>query len=1198
MIESDFIGNRHRKDYAGTIKRLRAELGLTQEALAARLGVSFATVNRWENGQTKPSQLSRSQLQQLWEIGTKDESSSEKKKDAAPAVLDFAARPEMIKVLAEGERLSFGHLMNPTFATEISNIDPLPHQRIAVYDHMLKQSQLRFLLADDAGAGKTIMSGLYIREMLSRRLLQRILIVTPAGLVPNWRRELLTLFNLPFHIVSGVDARHENPFIGETSHHVIISVDTMASSRVFARMKESGVIPYDLVIFDEAHKLSANRGDDLRVRKTDRYCLAEALAGVQPCSDRWHLSWNAYHLLLLTATPHMGKDYPYYALWRLLEPTILSTPEAFSEYPADKRQMHFIRRTKEEMVYLNGRPLYPTRTSDTLSYDLSKGEIGEQLLYDETTEYLRYVYNKAKLLNREAARLAMSVFQRRMASSTWALLRSLERRIEKLDALITDIQDGKLTTEQLITLQQRMHEDDDVLETKTADDESSEEGLEENEIVEGYLLQGVVAASLSDLIAEKGQVQQLRDLARKVFESGHESKFEKLREVLTDSKFSGEKFIIFTEHRDTLEFLVRRLGGMGYTGQIAHIHGGMGTRPDPKSGLSERDEQVEFFRKSIEDGGARFLICTDAAGEGINLQFCWIMINYDVPWNPARLEQRMGRIHRYKQKHDPVVILNLVASTTREGKVLKVLLEKLEKIRKELKSDKVFDCIGRIFQQVSIKQYMELAITENAENVARELDGRLTKEQIQAVAAREKSLYGTGGDVAQELPRLRANMEKEVYFRLLPGYVCQYLQQAAPLVDIDIEGDMEGVFSFRPKQLHSLDPLHAVLELYPEASRDNLSVTRPTNPKDTIWLHPGEPAFERFRQLVSERLANAGTRGAVFIDPAASKPYLFHMAFLRIIRKADTELTDLSKEEVLDCRLVGIKQFEGAEISLCPVEHLLLLKGGNGLPASAQRLAVAAEKEKDIARAFLAERVAREMALGHQNRLLDSLPERRSYIQRGFDYQEVELATARARHSEKAKAGNRKAIEALEDVKRQQRLMASRRQNAMAVLQREPELITPGEITFIVHALVVPSSDPADREQHDANVEIAAMQIARVFEEAAGANVLDVHTPDLARLAGLPDNPGFDLLSIRPGNEKRAIEVKGRAETGDIEVTANEWAKACNMRQGYWLYAVYDCATANPRLVRVQDPFENLLAKFKGSVLISVKQVLDVQGGI
>jgi len=1173
-------------DYDQRVKRLRGRLGLTQTALANELGVSFATVNRWENGQTKPSKLSWNQLRQL-ELGIAEPPSSGSFEEKPPPTLDFTSDPSVVKVLSEGERLSFGHLVNPTFATEISNIDPLPHQRIAVYDRMLPQPRLRFLLADDAGAGKTIMAGLYIREMLSRRLLRRILIVPPAGLVGNWRRELLRLFNLPFQIVEGADAREGNPFTTPTGDRVIVSVDTLASPRAFARLKETGVPPYDLVIFDEAHKLSADRGTDLRVRKTERYSLAEALVGVSGVDERWRLPWAVNHLLLLTATPHMGKAYPYYALWRLLEPDVLSTPEAFEAYPAELRHQRFIRRTKEEMVHLDGQPLYPTRISDTLTFRLTQGEISEQALYDETTEYLRYVYNRAKLLNREAARLAMSVFQRRLASSIYALLRSFERRIEKLDRLIADVQEGELTFEQLTLLQQRIHEDDDVLEAKTADDESPDAEREENEAAEDTLLQGVVAASLADLLAEKEQVAHLLDLARKVHERGHESKFERLREVLTDPTFGGEKLIVFTEHRDSLSFLVQRLNGMGYTGQVAQIHGGMH--------YTQREEEVERFRKPLAEDGARFLICTDAAGEGINLQFCWLMINYDVPWNPARLEQRMGRIHRYGQKHDPVIILNLVSSSTREGKVLATLLCKLERIRKELRSDKVFDCIGRIFEGVSITRYMELAITEDAEVVAQELDGRLTNEQVQALAAREKSLYGSGGDVATALPALRTTLDREVYIRLLPGYIRQYLDQAAPLVGIALEGDAAGEFSLRPTIPGATDSLLPALELYPEKTRRRFSVMRPADRDDVIWLHPGEPVFEQLRALVRDRLADDGIRGAVFVDPATDKPYLFHLALLSIVRKADPELPELTKEELLECRLVGVKQFEGAELALCPVEHLLLLKGGRGLPAAAQRLAVTAQDEKELARSFLVERVAREMAVERKRRVIESLPEREGFVRRGFDYQEVGLSAVRAKHSEKARSGNRKAIEALEEVKRHQRELAGRREAALAVLRREPELIAPGAVEFVAHALIVPSSDPADREQHDVNVELAAMKIARAFEEAAGATVHDVHTPDLSRAAGLAENPGFDLLSVRAEGEKRAIEVKGRAGTGDVEVSANEWAKACNLRDGYWLYAVYDCATPNPRLVRVQDPFGRLLAKSKGSVLVGAKEILSAQ---
>ncbi|MBZ0169166.1 MAG: DUF3883 domain-containing protein [Kofleriaceae bacterium] len=1191
----------HGEDYPAQIKRLRARLGLTQAALAKALGVSFPTINRWENGKARPSQLSWSQILKL--AGELD---ADRVSEPEPPpyvhelpLLDFTAGSDVVRALVEGERLSFGHLANPVFATEIASIDALPHQRIAVYDHMLKQARLRFLLADDAGAGKTIMTGLYIREMLSRRLLKRVLIVPPAGLVGNWERELSTLFSLRFDIVSGSDARMGNPFIGPSSNRLIVSVDTLAGERVFARLQEQDVEPYELVVFDEAHKLSCDRGNDFRIRKTDRYRLAEAIAGVRAglsaegptqAGDRaWRLPWHAHHLLLLTATPHMGKDYPYYALWRLLEPEVLTTTEAFDQFPSEHRKHYFIRRTKEEMVKLTGEPLYPRRIADTLAYDLAQGEVSEQRLYDETTEYLQHVYNRAKLLNQSAARLAMGVFQRRLASSTYALLRSFERRIEKLSGVIDDVQAGRITMEQLLTLQRRITEDDDVLESKTADDESTENGQEENEVAEDKLLQGVIAVSLAELVAERQQVEQLRDLAQQIHDAGQESKFDKLRTVITDPKFAVEKLIVFTEHRDTLDFLVRRLGGMGYTGQIAMIHGGMY--------YTERQEQVERFRKPSAEGGARFMICTDAAAEGINLQFCWIMINYDVPWNPARLEQRMGRIHRYGQTHDPVIILNLVAPSTREGRVLKTLLDKLEKIRKQLKSDKVYDSIGRIFAEVSIKKYMEMAVLGDPEAIARELDGRLTKEQVQALAECERRLYGDGGDVKKELPRLRESLEQETFFRLLPGYIRRFISSAAPLVDIQVDGDLGGVFALRPAKKGAVDPLLTALETYAPLQRVRLSVVRPDDREACVWMHPGEPVFERFRELVRGQLGKDALRGAVFIDPTAKKPYIFHLARLNVIRKADSEIGELGQEETVECRLVGACQSDGADITVCPVEHLLLLRGGHGLPPGAQRLAVVARQHRELAQAYLTERVARTMAVEHRTRLLNTLAERETFMKRGFDFQEAELAVARAKLSHKAREGNKAAAQHLSEIKEQQRALSQRRDRALAILRREPELIIPGEVDFIAHALVVPSTDQADLERHQANVEQVAMDLVRAFEEAAGSKVRFVHTPELARAAGLPDHPGFDVLSIRPSNDRRCIEVKGRAGTGEIEVTDNEWARACNLRADYWLYAIYHCATPMPQMVRVQDPFEKLLVRpfTKTQVVETVREVGGVR---
>jgi SNF2 family DNA or RNA helicase len=1165
------------------------------------MGVSFASVNRWENGQSRPSALAWQQIDRAEKLGvealSKDYLEVEHDSVATPRRtetptrfaessinIDFSTDPEVVRAVAEGERLAYGHLFNPAFATETSLIDPLPHQRIAIYEHMLYHTRLRFLLADDAGAGKTIMTGLYIREMLARRLVHRVLIVPPAGLVGNWEREMRTLFSLPFHVVMGSEGRSGNPFLAAESDLLIVSVDTLAGERMFSRLQELSVAPYDLIIFDEAHKLSADREPDFSIRKTDRYRLAEALAGSESGDPRWQLNWRCHHLLLLTATPHMGKDFPYYCLWRLLEPEVLSTFDAFNAYPADARTRHFLRRTKEEMVRFDGSPIYPTRFSDTLSYDLTRGETGEQRLYDETTSYIRAFYNRARILNRSAARLVMSVFQRRLASSTYALLRSFERRLEKLDRLIDDIRAGRLSLEQLAALQRRLTDVRDVFEEKTADEEGVEDGLEENEVVEDRAFGGVVAVSLAELEAEHLQVQRLVELARRVYEAGEESKFEKLREILRDPRYQDEKLIIFTEHRDTLEFLVRRLEGLGFTGQIARIHGVMDYR--------EREEQVEFFRKAVTDGGATYLVATDAAGEGINLQFCWLMVNYDIPWNPARLEQRMGRIHRYNQKHDPVIILNLVAGKTREGRVLKTILEKLERIRRELGSDKVFDVIGRLFEGVSLKEYMEQAVTEEgAEAVRRRIEGTLTKEQVEALQKREQRLFGDGGDVHRELPRLQAHMEQETYRRLLPGYVRRFVEKAAPLIDVGIEGDLESVFSLRALSPGALDPLWPVLEMYPLEQRSRLTLYRPRDLKEAIWLHPGEPFFDRFRAYIRSRFALDALKGGVFVDPTARRPYLFHLALLAVSRQTDPGLPAFAREELLEYRLVGLKQEEAEPIEECPVEHLLLLKGGQGLPASVIRFAATAGQSRDLARAYASEAIARPLAEERRQHLLDTLPERENFLRRGYDYQDAELAAARARLAEKVRTGDARAQGELTRIKERQRALATRREEALALLRRESELITPGDVTFLAHALVVPSSDPEDRKRHDTEIEAIAMKVAWAYAEAKGAIVRDVSTPEQARAAGLAEHPGFDLLSRHPQKGECSIEVKGRAGIGDVELTENEWAKACNLRDRYWLYVVYECASSRPRLLRVQDPFAALLVRARGGVVVGEQDI-------
>lgn len=1103
--------------------------------------------------------------------------------------LDFAASPEVVWAIAEGERLAYGHLANPTFAIETSLIDPLPHQRIAVYRYLLKEPRLRFLLADDAGAGKTIMTGLYIREMLSRRLIRRVLIAPPAGLVGNWRREMRSLFNLPFRIVGGGGAKSSNPFVGPDSDLVIVSVDTLAGDRMFARLQEETVEPYDLVIFDEAHKLSADREPDLSIRKTNRYQLAEALAGANKDTqdDRWYLPWSCRHLLLLTATPHMGKDYPYYFLWRLLQPDVLSTYEAFAAYPAEARSHHFIRRTKEEMVKFDGTKLYPMRVSATLSYDLSQGEVSEQTLYDDTTHYIDYFYNRARILNRSAARLAMSIFQRRLASSTYALMRSFERRLRKLEDLIQKIESGEIS-EDIAAQQTRLDKKArDVLDETTADEEHIVGDEEEHDQAENEALGGFAASSLDELKTERFRVEELLHLARAVYEKGEESKFEKLREVLYDPKYKDEKIIIFTEHRDTLDFLVSRLEGLGFTGRIAQIYGGMP--------YTEREAQVEFFRKSPEQGGATYLVATDAAGEGINLQFCWLMINYDIPWNPARLEQRMGRIHRYKQERDPVIILNIVAGKTREGKVLKTLLDKLELIRKQLQADKVFDVIGRVFEGISIKQYIERASQsdEASEEVSREIEGRLTPQQVEALQAQERKLYETGGDVKALLPELRAEMENEELRRLLPGFVRRFIQRVAPLLGLEIKGNLDEVFSLEPLNPNAINPLWPVFEIYPEEARNHLTVYKPASKEDAIFLHPGEPVFDYLWGLIDAQFEAEASRGAVFIDPTTTESYMFHLALVTITRKADPQNPHLRRDEIIEQRLVGLKQFESDAVEERPAGYLSLLKGGEGIPPQAIPLVAKSQSLLQLANAYAVQQIGESLVQSHRQKLESTLEEREKFLKQGFGYQEAELAQARRKQKEKARSGNTGAKSELTKIKHRQEHLKEERDIALAALRNEPGLIVLEKVEFVTHALVVPTSDPEELKRFDKQVELVAMRVAIAHEEAQGARVRDVSTADLARAAGLADYPGFDLLAEYPDGERRAIEVKGRAGVGDVELTENEWVAACNQRDRYWLYVVYDCASSYPRLMRVNDPFMKLVVRSKTSVVVDEKEIFQ-----
>ncbi len=409
---------------------------------------------------------------------------------------------------------------------------------------------------------------------------------------------------------------------------------------------------------------------------------------------------------------------------------------------------------------------------------------------------------------------------------------------------------------------------------------------------------------------------------------------------------------------------------------------------------------------------------------------------------------------------------------------------------------------------------------------------------------------------------------------------------------IGIEGDLDGYFSFQALYAGALDWLWPVLEAYPVERHSRLTVYKPANKQDAIFLHPGEPIFDRFREYVCGKFAQAALQGGVFVDPNAQQPYLFHVALISVVRKADPIQLPLDREEILESKLIGLKQL-GDEVTEAPPEYLTLLKDGEGIPLQAMSLVVKAWESCELAKAYALESVAQSLVVERCQALVETLPERESFLKRGYDYQEAELAARRGKLRDKAAAGDSYAKGEMTKIKNRQRQLASIRDEALATLRREPELIVPGEVTFLAHALVVPSTDPEDRKRQDKEIEAIAMRKAWGYEESCGAEVKDVSTPRLARDAGLTDYPGFDLLSRYPDARQLSIEVKGRAGIGTVELTENEWVAACNLRDRYWLYVVYDCASSHPRLWRIQDPFGKLIVKTKTSVVIDEQEIFN-----
>ncbi|WP_368658428.1 helicase-related protein [Metabacillus halosaccharovorans] len=731
-------------------------------------------------------------------------------------------------------------------------IIPLPHQIEAVYSRMLQSPQVRYLLADDPGAGKTIMSGMLIRELIARQAAERILILVPPLVLKQWQEELKDKFGEEFTIVnrSVLNSSSEvNPF--ESHDKIIASIYWASREEIKAYILKA---QFDLLIVDEAHKMAAyTHGVKKRkVNRTKIYQLGESLLR------------HTEHCLLLTATPHKGDKENFRHLMSLVDHDIfsrLNTGDSIYE----KSNPFVIRRLKETMKNFDGTPLFPKRTTTTITFDLS---YGERELYEEVTSYAREHFNRAKQNNKPNVAFAMMILQRRLSSSLDAIYLSLKRRKEKLQELL----ESELTANKSV-------------EPFEYDELSTEEQEEIETLVEGE-------TDFIDIEELKLEIEILDGLVRKaemLVNQDIERKYLELEDTLfgQDGLLSkGEKILIFTESKDTLYYLERKL--LQHVPEVSKIVGSFS--------MDQRREQVERFRNDVQ-----IMLATDAGGESINLQFCNQMINYDIPWNPNRLEQRMGRIHRIGQKNE-VFVFNLVAKNTREGDVLVRLLDKMEQMRTDLGQDQVYDFIGEVLEEnnIDLSHLMEEAISgrENLDELIAQMERTLSEEHERLLElAKQERL----DDSSFDLPGARRAYQEisinSMPLRVYGEFVVKQFEETRIKVNISNDGNTVRIDRF-PKNIRELIKKRKYTLRTDESLRFTLRPDKQT--EELSILQNDHPLKKLAMELASQELQQVALPICT-VKTHVSEPLTLEISRISVVdgtgRELEQELMLLAKRE-------------------------------------------------------------------------------------------------------------------------------------------------------------------------------------------------------------------------------------------------------------------------------------------------------------
>lgn len=1057
----------------------------------------------------------------------------------------FDAPGNAFKLGLEAYRINLAHLFDPMMAVHTSNVEPLPHQITAVYESMLPRQPLRYVLADDPGAGKTIMAGLFIRELLMRADARRILIVAPGSLVEQWQDELFEKFGLRFEVFSrGMDEMSPTRNAFDENEQLIVRLDQLSRNEEYQeKLKNTS---WDLIVVDEAHKLSASYYGN-KVNKTKRFELGELLGTL------------TRHFLLMTATPHNGKEADFQLFMSLLDGDRFYGKFRDGVHKVDATDM-MRRMVKEDLLKFDCTPLFPERRAYTANYNLSDLE---KALYADVTEYVTEEMNRADALEgkrKGTVGFALTILQRRLASSPEAIYQSLKRRRKKLEAILEE--------KKLVASGHKASETMDKYNAYTEIPEDLDEAEDElsPDVYENWAEKIVDQATSSETIEEyMAEIEILKRLEKQAFgvvHSGQDRKWEELSSLLQERpemlNESGHrrKLIIFTEHKDTLNYLQDRIGNLlGTPEAVDVIHGGIGR--DQRRGIQEK------FRN---DSNFLVLIATDAAGEGVNLQCANLMVNYDLPWNPNRLEQRFGRIHRIGQT-EICHLWNLVANETREGQVFQRLFEKLE-IERDALGGRVFDILGEAFDNKSLKDLLIDAIRYGEQPEVRDrlnqaIEGALDTTHLKGIM--DRHMLCEDHMSPEQLYAVKEEMEKAEARKLQPYFIRAFFSEAFEA----LKGEL------RPRESGRFEIPH-VPAVIRERDRVISETRTPVTPKYAricfekkdinvrgkqmaSLLHPGHPLMHAVIDLVLETHRPKLKQGAILVDPTdeSTDAKVLFMIDHRVRESNGNPPLDASRR----LQFVAIDE-RGRATNAGWAPHLDLQPISDGdkavvkdvidapwLNNNLEALALNYASQKLVPEHFqeVKERRERQVARVHKavhERLVKEISH---------------WADRYIKLSEDVKAGKQPRVQP-ENAKRRADELTARLEQRTKELEAERN-VRSSTPAVIGGALVIPQGLFAQRKGDTtftidsaarARVERIAMEAVMKAELALGHEVIDVSAEKCGwDITGRPPRVNGKLV------EDRHIEVKGRAKgQTTITVSRNEILYGLNQADKFILAIV------------------------------------------